>query len=346
MSVHGRNVSGGALRIYCETLPLEDVVRPRTIALLERYALEIVLAVRPWDVDGLPRVARALSEGGVTLSVWPMLSDEDGRWASAHNAEAFASLVERIIDALAARELVPRDVLLDLEPPFKQARALTPDPGATGLFRLARGVARPVSPARMSEAEARLGRVISDLRAKSITTSLAVWPPVALDPPGERGWQTLLGTPIDGLAADHVSVMLYTSILEGWSRGALRRRDVMALLARGTERVVRRFGERAGVSLGCVGTGAFEHEPIYRTPAELAADVAIARSMGCTRLALFDLGGVLAREPAEAWLDAFTKASDADLAPPIHFGKRVTAARTLARAATWALGRRRRAQPR
>ena len=35
------------LRIYGETVPFEVVVRARTIALLQRHALELVLAVRP-----------------------------------------------------------------------------------------------------------------------------------------------------------------------------------------------------------------------------------------------------------------------------------------------------------
>ena len=49
-----------------------------------------------------------------------------------------------------------------------------------------------------------------------------------------------------------------------------------------------------------------------------------------------DLGGVLGREPAEAWLDAFAHGADT-----LDSGtsKRVFAARRLARIATWALGR-------
>ena len=35
------------LRIYSETLPFEEVVRARTLALLRRHDLELVLAVRP-----------------------------------------------------------------------------------------------------------------------------------------------------------------------------------------------------------------------------------------------------------------------------------------------------------
>ena len=56
-------------------------------------------------------------------------------------------------------------------------------------------------------------------------------------------------------------------------------------------------------------TGALDHEPVYRGPFELADDVAIAASCGVTDLTLFDLGGVMRRGPAEAWLEAF-------IAPP------------------------------
>ena len=71
------------LRIYSETLPFEEVTRPRTVALLRRHDLEIVLAVRPWQLAELPAVAQVLRDSGVHCSVWPMLTDEEGRWASA-----------------------------------------------------------------------------------------------------------------------------------------------------------------------------------------------------------------------------------------------------------------------
>lgn len=323
-------------RVYSETLPYEELVRPRNLALVARYELEVVLAVRPWDVAALPDVARTLRDAGVPLSVWPMLSDEEGRWANVHNAEAFAALTRSICDTLAQSGALPKGILFDLEPPFAHARTLA----RVGSSR-ARGPS-DVTRARLragasayDAAAATLARAVSEVHERGLTTSLAVWPLVALDRPGERSWQSLLGTPVDALGAGHVSVMMYTSILEGWSRGAIRRRDAQALLGAAAARALRRWGPSAGLSLGCVGTGAFEDEPTYRDPSELAEDAAIARSAGCDNLSLFDLGGVLSREPAEAWLDAFVHAEEAPAGPQ---SKRVRVVRTIARAATWALG--------
>ena len=109
-----------------------------------------------------------------------------------------------------------------------------------------RAPARRVRPPRWIAASKALASEIADLHARGIATASAVWPLVALDPPGARGWQSLLGTPVDALATERVSVMMYTSILEGWSRGALRRRDATALLAAASARVARRWGARGG----------------------------------------------------------------------------------------------------
>lgn len=337
-------MAGPKLRIYCETLPFERVVEGRTIALLQRHALEIVLAVRPWQLGELPNVARALADAGVAVSIWPMLADHEGRWASAHNAPTFVRFVNAAADALSAAGVGAHEVLLDLEPPFAHARALAVGAGSdrdvAGGTAAVLGAVRPrtTTAAAMDAASVELATAVAELHRRGINTASAVWPLVALDPPGERGWQALLGTPVDALATERVSVMMYTSILEGWSRGALRRRDATALLAAASTRVVRRWGDRAGMSLGCVGAGALIDEPVYRDPSELAEDVAITRAGGVTDLSLFDLGGVLAREPAEAWLDAFAHGADTLAAGT---SKRVTAARRLARVATWALGKKR-----
>lgn len=329
--------SAAKLRIYCETLPYEVVTRPRTVALLRKYDLELVLAVRPWQLAELTGVARVLRDSGILCAIWPMLADEHGRWASAHNATSFVTLVRNVADTLEAAGALPREVLLDLEPPFTHARALATSGGSRGRwFDLTAARPRPTSGRAMDAASKELAAAVADLHARGIATASAVWPLVALDPPGERGWQALLGTPVDALATGRVSVMMYTSILEGWSRGAVRRRDAKHLLAAASARARTRWGVSAGMSLGCVGTGALVDEPVYRDPSELAEDASLARAAGCLDLSLFDLGGVLAREPAEAWLEAF--AHGAELTEP-RASKRVRIVRRLSRLATWALGR-------
>lgn len=315
-------------RVYCEMLPYAEVTAKRTLDLLARYGLELILAVRPWHLGALPDVTGALRDAGVAVAIWPMLGDEEGRWANVDNAASFRELTLRACDAVA-----PADVLLDLEPPFAQARTLA-SLASRGRPSEARSALKSAVRPHRSLAHARkiLGATVDELAARGATTSLAVWPVVALDHAGEHGWQALLGTPVDGLAATHVSIMMYTSLLEGWSRGAVRRRDAAALLAAATVRACRRWPRAAGVSLGCVGVGAFEDEPTYRDPGELAADVAIARAAGCDELSLFDLGGVLARG-GEPWLEAFVHGAEA----PVLTSKRVRLGRLLARAATRAL---------
>jgi hypothetical protein len=68
-----------------------------------------------------------------------------------------------------------------------------------------------------------------------------------------------------------------------------------------------RYGVRASVSLGAVGTGALGDERTYRDPAELVEDVGIARGAGIDDLALFNLDGALARPPISRWLDALVE---------------------------------------
>ncbi|WP_437909476.1 hypothetical protein WME95_17280 [Sorangium sp. So ce327] len=299
-------------RIWSELLPLEVVRAPGTLALLRRYALELSIAVRPETAAGLPDLVAACADAGVSVAVWPMIADEDGRWASAGNAAAFGAFVARLLDALDARRLAATEVVFDLEPPIEAVRrALAGGRGALDLLgggpRGARG-----SP-RWDEAQRAYTELAGAVHARGVATSAAIVPLVLADGRDgpERGWERLLGTPVSAPSWGRVGAMLYTSLFEGYSRGALGREDALALLAWGCRAAARRFGPRAGASLGAVGKGALGDEPVYRSVAELREDVAAAEAAGVSDLSLFDLGGVLARPPAEAWLEAFVAPPEA-----------------------------------
>jgi hypothetical protein len=195
-----------------------------------------------------------------------------------------------------------RDVAVDLEPPFgvvttalRSPTAVWPslaDVGDVG-WRAARGQFRAL---------------IGGVRDRGLQCSATVLPFVLLDPSAGRlrPVQRALSVPVDALPWDHVNVMLYTSMIEGWSGGLIGRPRALDLLGRGALATRRRFGDSAGVSVGVVDVGALGNEPRYRDPKELAADVAVALANGVDAINLFDLGGVLRRGPAEAWLDALT----------------------------------------
>lgn len=325
-------------RAWVETLPFAEIARPDVVALLASRKIEPIVAVWPsTPIEAVVRVIEAYAEAGLPVALWPMLEDGEGRWANAGNAGKFADFVEQLCGALGVTGRAPAEIVLDLEPSIDAMRSSFASSARSVHMLPIPGDLRP-----FVAAQARLAALCEALHAQGILASSAAPPTVLLDPRegGSRPFQELQGTPIDGPAWDHVSFMLYTSILEGWSRGVLRRADARALLGIACRAAAVRLGERAGASIGAVGVGAFGNEPTYRGVDELADDVAIARAAGVDDLALFDLGGVLRRGPAERWLDAFVATEPLARLPEPSFRLRsVIAAARLAGGVFGAMGR-------
>jgi hypothetical protein len=294
-------------RIYSEDLPLRDVADGPALGLLAERRIELVLAVRPWTLVDLPRVLAAAAERGVSTCVWPMISDTEGRWASAGTAPAFVRFAREVVDACERAGTPVRELLFDLEPPFDRVRKLI-DHGLAGARRV-KGDAAPLT------------HFASELEASGIHTAAAAIPLLLADGPRAR-YERWLGTPVHGAPYGSVQVMAYTSLVEGYSRGMLARDDARALLWTVARATKKRLGTRGGISLGAVAVGALGDERPYRNPSELADDVGIARAAGIEDLALFDLRGVLRRAPAEEWLDAL-------MAPPTERPRPTRRARAL-----------------
>lgn len=286
-------------------MPLSELARSPMLAELARRRIELLVAVQPEDRGDIVRLVTRARELGLSIGLWPLLEDGAGRWLHPGNAEAFVRWIDELLEALDRASLSIDAVALDLEPPILEVRRILD--GDLGAARAWLG--RELDPAPHH-------RVIAALRERGIETVAAVVPPVLLPGTPSRGWQRVLGTPIDGVAYDVVSAMLYTTLFEGYSAGVVRRADACALLARFARLARDRFGAHASVSLGAVGKGALGDERTYRDPSELAEDVGIARAAGIEDLALFDLAGVLARPPIEPWLDALTETAASPPPPP------------------------------
>lgn len=278
-------------RVYSEGVPLGDLVDAPVLEALRDRSIQLLAAVRPGEEAVAARLVERARAIELSIGLWPMLGDGDGRWLHPDNRERYRDFVDRVLAAAG-----PIDTLvLDLEPPIAEVRAIVD--GRLGAARSWLGRPHDVG------VHAALAR---DLAARGIESFAAVVPPTLYPGRAGRGWQRALGTPVDDVAWDAISPMLYTSLFEGYGFGVVRRDDARDLLRRWAALVVSRFGARASVSLGAVGVGALGDERTYRDPGELAEDVAIARAAGAEDLALFDLAGVLARPPVDAWLDALT----------------------------------------
>ncbi len=276
--------------MWCETLAYDELVRAPVASLLARYRVDLLLAVRPWQLAEVADLVRHFQDAGVFVAVWPMLADVDGRWASASSHAKFIAFADELLATVPFAD----ELVLDLEPPLAQ---LTRWKDGSPTWR------QTPSPRRFQTARAAYVAAVERWRTDHRVTT-AVMPMLAFEVRGQ--WlQRLLGTPATELAVDRHSVMAYSSLFEGWSRGLVNRRRAESLLA-GCARLARvRFGPRAALSLGTIGTGAFGDEPSYRDVGELVRDVAIARRAGIEELSLFDLGGIVRRPPLEGWLDAF-----------------------------------------
>lgn len=304
MSNPGETARRATRRIWSEFVPYEQLCSRELLRLLQPRQLQILVAVTPARIAGLPKLVATYRDAGIDLGLWPMIDDEDGRWGSTFNAQLYSDFVMRVAELAQPGSTIA----IDLEPPIALTRALLSG--------------NPLSLRRMARIENRESglRILQDLmaklRARGCSTIGAVHPILLADGQGQSAWQWLLGTPIDQMDFDAVSPMAYTSLIEGYSRGILARRAATSLLVQTASAARSRWQDRASLSLGSVGIGALGDERPYRGVDELAHDVALARACGVEDLALFDLGGALQKPRPEAWLDAFVETPAAKGPPP------------------------------
>jgi hypothetical protein len=301
--------SAGSRAVWSELVPYRELCEPRVLSLLRSRSLSVQVAVTPNLVHGVGDVVRACRAAGVRVGLWPMLERHAGRWPSASNVEAFVTFVDELLEVLDRGATLPDELAIDLEPPiFDLGR----------LLRLeAQVIARRLVLDLRPDVVQRYCDLVHAIHGRGITTLAAVLPVLLSDRPGTGGWQRFLGTPTDEPPFSRVTVMLYSSLIEGYGRGAVSRHDALSLLAVAARATAKRYGQGASLSLGAAGTGALGDEPTYRSCAELVEDVAVARAAGIDDLLLFSLGGVLARPRPEAWLDALVATEPAAQLPSL-----------------------------
>src|SRR5512140_1634230 len=175
-------------RVWCETLAYDELAGGSLGALLERRHIDLLLAVRPWQLNDAGAIIRRFQAAGVFVALWPMLADGDGRWASAATHLAFIAFT----DELLGRVPFANELVIDLEPPIANLAR----------WKAGRPSWRP-SPHPYHRARGALAAAVDRWRATHRITT-AVLPLLALELRGQ--WlQRALGTPTSALAVDRHS---------------------------------------------------------------------------------------------------------------------------------------------
>ncbi len=297
-------------RIFSELLSPKDLAAPATLALLQRYNLQTLVALPPAAQTGpMAEALKRLSGCGAGVGIWPLLSDQEGYWPCDENVAEFT---DRVHDALAFAHQAGaniRAVVVDLEPPLRVMQSLFHGGPVAHAWTLARRVVESTkkqSRLRRSNAASGFAALREQLEAQGIEAFATVLPPALLDAPKGRGfWQAVFQTPVLSPGWSRVCPMLYTSIIESLL-GEDQLDSARALSFEFARRTVSLFGASSAAALGLAGRGKLQGEPVLQDPLDLARDVGAVRAAGIQDLSLFSLEGVLGRTNPEAWLRAFT----------------------------------------
>ncbi len=298
-------------RVWSETLPHAAVTTRAVCTLLRDHRLEVALAVRPSDLDTLARTAATLADAGIATSLWPMVDDRDGRWfhrGSLRQHQALVAAISKEIPRCHRGELV-----LDHEPYFPLVQALcSPSPSMSALAEAFREQVRRGRENTAARTEQVYNAWVLALEADHFSVGGALAPTVLAgrgaprSPLGLRAYVVERMERAAGLlppaGSGRQSTMLYRSLAEGWSRGLIKPSSWPKILEETSRRALARFGANADISLGLVGPGALETEPIYRDETAFAEDLSILKKVGISNFTLFDLGGLLRRGAAKRWL--------------------------------------------
>jgi hypothetical protein len=293
------------LRFWEESLAPPDIVK-RALTLLTDYSAGVAIALYPTSLTRKNATAiHKLKDAGVEVTFWPLLEKEQGYFPGERNVGQYAGLVAHQLEWAEKNDVIPDMVAVDLEMPFQQMRtvmsAKNPFEKLMGVYASAR---ENLDRERYYKAKERLDRLNIEIQDRGIRTLTAVLPWVSLELETDYELlQDMTETPVSGIGWDIVSPMLYVSMLEGMSAGAIKRRDANWLVYDNCRRLREKFGGRAGVSLGLTGGGVLEDEPIFGSPAQLLIGLQAALAAGIRDVSIYSLEGILTREDPQKWFE-------------------------------------------
>lgn len=292
------------LRFWAEFIA-PPAIAAKGLELLADHRAGVAAALYPVSLTSENAEAfRELKSSGVELTYWPLMEREQGYFPGERNVDEYSGIVRHLLDWAEERGVLPDALAVDLEPPIQQMHRVTAAGTRVSRFMGVYNAAREnLDRDRYLSAKAGLEELNRMVQGRGVRTVSAVMPWVALELEGEHELlQDMSETPVSGIRWDVITPMLYVTLLT--TGGLLNQRDANWLVYDSCLALRRKFGERAGVSLGLTGAGVLEDEPTFRMPEELIVGVQAALAAGVRDITVYSLEGVLGRRNPGAWFTA------------------------------------------
>jgi len=283
-----------SLGVWCEHWTPKEV--SKHLGWLKDRDLRLHLAVKAdalaSDFTPIWKEARAL---GLETWAWPLLSEEQGYWPNAINAEAFSHRVRELLEEWSSGGALPIGVSFDFEPPLERLRE--------DLGRLRGWGAAFMLPALFAErrrkrhdtsiraAASPFRALVDHLRSLGLGVH-AVTTPLVLADLERDSWSVrqALGLPLESELYDWVSFMAYRSEYENFL-GYLG----SALVRDTAQRARQCLGGRASVDVGVVGDISFPHRiEGMKGARDLEQELSGAAQAGVSRIQIYRLEGIRA----------------------------------------------------
>ena len=286
------------IRVWYEYPDLAEAVAPRTMDILKKYNVSVGMAFPDGSMNaGYANVLRTWHEQGIETALWVLLPDEFGYWPNERNVVEYSDYVKRIFDWAERESFSLPWIAVDLEPPIYQMKRVKEEKvlvAARNLLDIAR---QNRDMGRFYEASRRFEALNEFIHARGARTVCPITSTIVQDIlTGGTVFQDLMETPVSTVNWDLLSVMIYTSMFVGYSRGMIRPKDARWYLYTVMRDLKERYWERAGVSLGVTYIGKLGDEPYYKTPDELLPDFEAVK-------AALNFEGILRSAQPEVWFE-------------------------------------------
>lgn len=290
------------LAVWSEAVPLEAVAHE--VETLVAFDSTLYLAVSDQDLQ--PELAAFLHEAqaaGLTVVPWLQLP-EHGLWLNEGNVRGFTVLAEAYLEWAEQQGCLPHALLFDLEPSKDYLEALLDAAGWSDLSAVMEIASGHLDPTGFALARERMNAMIDRLGELGVEAWVVTFH-LALDDAvdGDTDLQDLFDIPLDGVAWDKVIMMLYRPMVVRLTGVPLS----PGFVGRYADLMRDRFGDRAEVAVGQIGTVGVTRTEGYESPLAIGLDISAAASKGVTAFSLFSLDGMLTTGGLRPWLDAATR---------------------------------------